>query len=234
MWASSRRWYLQYNLCICRACQQWKASTLHFTQLCLTVVIPKDTFKAATMPPSLRGKSYRFCFHSLWPCRAQFYTYLYRVAHAHIHTLTHFQMAEVLWLWAALPQVMRSWRRQNDVFISSRVRQDGGRMESGRGEGKQDAKKGWKDWKELQSRGTEECIWQEGGIMRKNGKRMINDESAGRRQRGGGSLPVNQITNQSFDRGLLWPETWRITFAPTHIPTLADALSIVSTQFVWR
>lgn len=34
-------------------------------------------------------------------------------------------------------------------------------------------------------------------------KWMINDEKVRRRQRGGGGLPVNQITSQSFDRGLL-------------------------------
>lgn len=42
---------------------------------------------------------------------------------------------------------MRSRRRQNDVFISSRVRQDGGRTESCKGEDKHDAEKkkrgGW-------------------------------------------------------------------------------------------
>lgn len=55
-----------------------------------------------------------------------------------------------------------------------------------------------------QTRGTEECIRQErGDNEKKNGKRMINDEKVRRRQRGGGSLTVNQITNQSFDRGLL-------------------------------
>lgn len=61
-------------------------------------------------------------------------------------------------------------------------------------------------------------------------KWMTNDEGVRRRQRGGGGLPVNQIRNQSFDRGLLWPETCRLTFAPTHIHTFTDALNIVSTQ----
>ena len=83
---------------------------------------------------------------------------------------------------------------------------------------------GWK--------GTEESI-QQGN--EKEWKWMINDEKVRRRQRGGGSLPVNQITSQSFDRGLLWPETWRrITFAPAHIHTSADALSIVFHTVAWR
>lgn len=48
-------------------------------------------------------------------------------------THTHFQMAEALWLRVALPQVMRSRRRQNDVFILLGVRQDGAWMESSKG-----------------------------------------------------------------------------------------------------
>lgn len=37
----------------------------------------------------------------------------------------------------------------------------------------------------------------------KERKWMTNDEKAKRRQRRGGSLPVNQIMNHSFDRELL-------------------------------
>lgn len=48
---------------------------------------------------------------------------------------------------------MRSQRRQNDVFISSRVRQDGEEQEEDKLGG---------------VKGTEECIQREGGIMRKN------------------------------------------------------------------
>lgn len=58
---------------------------------------------------------------------------------------------------------------------------------------------------------------------------MMHDEKERRRQRAG-SLPVNQITSQSFDRGLLWPEAWRITFAPARVYTPTDALRVTSTR----
>lgn len=69
------------------------------------------------------------------------------------------------------------------------------------------------------------------GIVRKrhNGG-MMHNEKERRRQRAWGSLPVNQITSQSFDRGLLWPETWRITFAPARVYTPTDALRVTSTR----
>lgn len=154
----------------------------------------------------------------------------------HTRAHRHFQMVEVLWSWAALPQLMRSRHRQNDVFISSRGRQDEGRMEWSGGEGRwgQTLNQGRRIERSFRreevrgcKRNREMCTTGERD-NEKEWKWMTNDEEAKRRQRRGGSRPVNQIMNHSFDRELLWPETWRITFTPTRIHTFTDALSIVS------
>ena len=73
---------------------------------------------------------------------------------------------------------MRSRCRQNDVFISSRVRQDGGRKESCKGEDKHEAEKkgggvegseGVADEIRVERRrGMHTAGGREGGIMREN------------------------------------------------------------------
>lgn len=169
------------------------------------------------MLPSLRGKLLCFCFHLLRPYWEHLIL-VYTEDLVHSRTLLDGGM---LWLWAALPQVIRSQCRQNDVFISSRVRQDGERMREEQKAGQTRGERVWKEQRNAYSGGRDND---------KEWKWMINDEKERRGQRREGSLPVNQIMYQSFDRELLWPETWRITFSPTHIHTFTDALSIIFTQ----
>lgn len=137
--------------------------------------------------------------------------------HTHTDTQMYFQMAEVVWLWAPLPQVIRSRHRRNDVFTLSTLRQDGVRTAKRRGG--QTWRRHWLEGGKVSGceRNTGACT--AGGRASKVRKWMTNDGAEGRRQWRRGSLPVDQITNQSFDWGLLWTETWRITFASRHTHT---------------
>lgn len=71
--------------------------------------------------------------------------------HTHTHTRL-FQMAKVLWSWAAWPQVIRSRRKQNDVFIPYQRREKRG---------------GGLKWK-VGNAGVRNRGMQEGGLTRQN------------------------------------------------------------------